>query len=132
MNIHNSIFSSRARLGLTALALLFAFLTVAVSRTFAADGDLDSTFNTAVKFFSSEATLYKVKLGTNNKIYFSGSMTQVNNVSNMKGIVRLNADGSVDASFNAQIDGINDIRDFALYPDNKVVVAAQSGGAPKV
>ncbi|HEY0459919.1 MAG TPA: FG-GAP-like repeat-containing protein [Pyrinomonadaceae bacterium] len=112
--------------------IFFLLINLFAATIFAADSDLDSTFNTAVKLFSSEATLYKVKLGANNKIYFSGSMTQVNGVSNMKGIVRLNADGSVDTSFNAQIDGLNDIRDFAVYPDNKVVVAAQSGGAPKI
>jgi len=94
-----------------------------VSAVYAADGDLDTAFTGSITSFGSEANLYKVRLGANDKIYASGVMTAVNGVNYTKSIVRLNADGTRDTSFNPAIDSFGAIYDFAVYPDNKVVVA---------
>ena len=103
-----------------------------ISAAYAADGDLDATFNASAIQFNSEATLYKVRLGASGKIYISGAMTQLNGASYSKSIARLNADGTTDASFSPAIDPFSTGYDFGLYPDGKVVLAASVAGVPKI
>jgi uncharacterized delta-60 repeat protein len=120
------------RFSFNALTLFFAFMTLGASLSFAADGDLDTSFNASVLQFSAQATLYKVKLGANGKIYICGGMTQVNSTGYSKGIARLNADGTTDAGFTAAIDAFASVYDAAVYPDNKVVIGANAAGMAKI
>ena len=106
---------------ITIAFLITVFFTFAA---FAADGDIDASFNASVVQFSSQAALYKTRLGANSKIYISGAMTQLNGASQPKGIARLNSDGTTDTSFTAAIDSFGTVYNFAVYPDNKVVLGA--------
>jgi len=61
----------------------------------------------------------------NGKIFVAGAFSSFNGVNNQKFIVRLNSDGTLDTSFNA--NQINNnmssfVYDFAVLPDNKVII----------
>ncbi|HEY0429458.1 MAG TPA: FG-GAP-like repeat-containing protein [Pyrinomonadaceae bacterium] len=112
--------------------VLVILFNLFISAVYAADGDLDTAFNASAVQFGSQATLYKVRLAANGKMYISGAMTQLNGAAYSKPIARLNADGTTDTAFAAAIDAFGTAYDFAVYPDNKVVLAATVGGAPKI
>ncbi|AZA88559.1 T9SS C-terminal target domain-containing protein [Chryseobacterium shandongense] len=86
------------------------------------DGSIDNTFNTGTSF---SGIVYKIKLLPNGKIFVAGAFSSFNGVNNQKFIVRLNSDGTLDTSFNA--NQINNnmssfVYDFAVLPDNKVII----------
>ena len=64
-----------------------------------ADGTLDTTFNPGA---GPNGTVVTIDLQRDGKILLCGSFTGYNNVPNHEGIVRLNDDGSLDASFTAR------------------------------
>ncbi len=89
------------------------------------NGTVDSTFNTGS---GPNATVYAVAVYPTNsvfagKVLIGGAFTNVNNTA-AGHIARLNADGSLDATFNLNIAaGAGDIvRSLAIQSDGKVVV----------
>ncbi|TAH20569.1 MAG: T9SS C-terminal target domain-containing protein [Cytophagales bacterium] len=92
------------------------------------DGTRDATFNIGTGFnsasiFQNEFMVYTLSLQTDGKIIVGGDFTDYNGTPSRK-IVRLNADGSRDATFNIGTGfGINDkVYALALQPDGKVLV----------
>ncbi len=105
-----------------ALTLLSFLLTLPI---FAA-GEVDSTFNTNVGKFERE-TVTAISLQADGKILAGGNFTLANGLPRT-GIVRFNADGSLDTTFNAisllapsevnvRVDAIT------VQPDGKILIA---------
>lgn len=93
-----------------------------------ADGTLDSSFNVGT---GPNNGIEDVKLQADGKILISGTFSQVNGVNRMS-VARLNADGSVDTSFdagqsigarNGAWDGSWPVYQLALQDDGKIVYA---------
>lgn len=84
------------------------------------DGTLDATFSNNAVF--NYATMAMV-LEPNGKIIVGGSFTTFN-TSAAPGIVRLNTDGSIDATLNvgSGFSSINNVRTIVLQPDGKIIV----------
>ncbi|MET0752226.1 MAG: FG-GAP-like repeat-containing protein [Pyrinomonadaceae bacterium] len=80
------------------------------------DGSLDTGFTV-----STIGNVRKIVLQADGKIFLGGDFTEINNISRDR-IARLNADGTVDASFGP-IGGANDtVYDIALQPDGKIII----------
>ncbi|MGC2237245.1 MAG: FG-GAP-like repeat-containing protein [Pyrinomonadaceae bacterium] len=80
------------------------------------DGSLDPAFTV-----SAIGNVRKIVLQADGKILIGGDFTEINNISRDR-IARLNANGTVDASFGP-IGGANDtVYDIALQPDGKIIV----------
>ncbi|TDS85229.1 IPTL-CTERM sorting domain-containing protein [Comamonas sp. JUb58] len=93
-----------------------------------ADGTLDATFNVGT---GPNNGIEDVKLQPDGKILISGTFSQVNGVNRMS-VARLNADGSVDDTFdagqaiagrNGAWDGSWPVYQLALQNDGKIVYA---------
>ena len=82
------------------------------------DGSLDLNFNSGG--FGSLSNITDVVLQPDGKILIIGPIISYNGT-NARGIARLNADGSLDSTFNAGAgaDGVNSI---ALQPDGKIIL----------
>jgi len=87
------------------------------------DGSLDDTFSggTAGSDFIQVISL---ALQPDGRVLMGGSFQSVNGAAR-HGIARLNADGSVDTSFQQGMDGVgqNYVTDLLLQPDGKVLIA---------
>jgi uncharacterized delta-60 repeat protein len=87
------------------------------------DGTFDSTFFLG---FDSIADIYQVILLSDGKILVGGSFTTHNAIT-IRGVVRLNADGTRDTTFNDGGVGIgtgsNSVRAIAIQSDGKYLVA---------
>ncbi|TVR36527.1 MAG: T9SS C-terminal target domain-containing protein [Cryomorphaceae bacterium] len=83
------------------------------------DGSLDTTFNAGTGFSSD---VYSLALQSDGKIIAGGDFTSVNGI-NANRIARLLPDGSVDESFNTGSGASARVRQVALQPDGKIVVA---------
>ncbi len=94
-----------------------------------ADGSLDSNFNSgngvgAIPNSEGLAVVDKVALLSNGKIIIAGNFTRYNNIDCSKDIVRLNADGSLDTTFNAGTGfGNGEVMDISIQPDGKIIAA---------
>lgn len=91
-----------------------------------ADGSLDTSFDVGT---GANNNIEDVKLQADGKILISGSFTQVQGV-NRWGVARLNADGSLDTSFDANYpsrngawDGSWPVYQLALQSDGKILYA---------
>ena len=86
-----------------------------------ADGTLDATFNPSGTGANSE--IRSVAVQSDGKILIGGLFTGYNG-SNVGRITRLNADGTLDATFNPSGAGAtsNDIRSIALLSDGKILI----------
>lgn len=104
------------KLLITLLAIM-AFATA----TFAADGGLDAAFNPGLSS-SSFPEVTHVAVTADGKIMIAGYFTSVSGVSR-NGIARLNADGTLDASFDPGT-GIQatQVDSMAIAPDGKIIV----------
>ena len=100
----------------TILTLMLMFSEETKAR--AADGDLDTTFNTAV----DNGQINAIAVQADGKILIGGTFTTVGGVSR-NGIARLNADGSLDVSFNPGT-GANtpNVGAVALQTDGKILI----------
>jgi uncharacterized delta-60 repeat protein len=85
-----------------------------------ANGELDSTFNPNQSGFDS--TVKEVIVQPDGKLLVAGNFIKYNGVS-IKRLVRLNPDGSVDASFNTGTSFNYMVYSIALQPDGKIMVA---------
>ena len=89
-----------------------------------ADGSLDSGFNVNLVGFGGNAGVKviapspsgKILIGGQQFIYSAGADSRTN-------IIRLNADGTFDSSFNATIGG--SIRKIIVQPDEKILIAGK-------
>ena len=88
-----------------------------------ADGSVDSSFNVGA---GANDSIAAVKVQANGKIVVAGAFSQVNG-SPRQFITRLNADGAVDASFNAGSGPNSPINDIKLQADGKVVIGGGFG-----
>ncbi len=82
-----------------------------------ADGSRDNTFD---PLYGTDAYwVYSLVVQTDGKLVIGGLFTDVNYASH-NNIARLNANGTVDSSFNAGTD--EDVNDMKLQPDGKLVI----------
>ncbi len=85
------------------------------------DGSFDSTFDPGTGFNNS---VQSIALQSDGKIIVGGLFTSLNGTS-INRIVRLNSDGSIDASFNPGTGFNNSVQSIALQSDGKIII----GGA---
>lgn len=83
------------------------------------DGSIDPTFNPGSGTGSN--SVWAMVLQTDGKIIIGGDFTSFNGTSRNR-VARLNADGSVDPTFNPGTGANGTIRSMALQPDGKVVI----------
>jgi uncharacterized delta-60 repeat protein len=84
-----------------------------------ADGSLDTSFNPSS--FNADGSVFSIAVQADGKVLIVGSFTTYNGIARNR-IARLNADGSLDTSFNPG-SGANDIvRTLALQADGKVLI----------
>ncbi|UPQ78372.1 T9SS type A sorting domain-containing protein [Flavobacterium azooxidireducens] len=103
-----------------------------ILRLNAEDGSIDTSF-IAMQFQSSNqnpASIGIIILQPDGKMIVSGSFTTLNG-QNQRYIVRLNADGSKDASFNLEYHP-SEINSIALMPDGKILILANISGQEKL
>ena len=86
------------------------------------DGTLDSSFNAAVDV---DGRITSIKIVSDNKIMVAGIFNNINGVS-IQSLARLNTDGSVDTSFNANLPPVTFIWDFEIQTDNKIIISGQN------
>src|SRR2546430_2502096 len=122
------------------LGLFFVFLIVTAAQRFlpagsthaqsasnsveAAGGDLDPTFNASVMGAGEVAA---VALQPDGKIVIGGDFTSVNGTARNR-IARLNADGSLDSSFNPVLGVFSRVDAIAVQPDGKIVIGGVFSG----
>ncbi|HEX4823961.1 MAG TPA: immunoglobulin domain-containing protein [Candidatus Polarisedimenticolaceae bacterium] len=88
-----------------------------------ADGSLDRTFMNGMA--GANGTIWAMLVQPDGKILIGGDFTMVDGVARTR-IARLNADGSLDATFQNGMKGASDtVYSMALQPDGRVVI----GGA---
>jgi uncharacterized delta-60 repeat protein len=107
-------------------ALQFCLMTLVLSLTIQAAGEVDPTFNTNVGRFAMES-VNALALQPDGKILVVGNFTTVNGLPRT-GVARFNSDGSLDASFNVgeilQQNGTGAIVNvIALQADGKILIA---------
>lgn len=99
-------------------ANILVFVSLVISVACAQPGTLDITFNPGTVVGQYPRCM---ALQTNGQILVGGSFLTVNELTYI-GIVRLNADGSVDTSFNNVGQGMSVVTCVSFQPDGKVVV----------
>ncbi|MCD0470040.1 delta-60 repeat domain-containing protein [Flavobacterium sp. JAS] len=82
------------------------------------NGALDPTFMTGV---GASVNITNVRVLSNGKILISGNFSSFNGVSSNR-IARLNADGSVDTSFNIGTGFSDDVNAIAVQADGKIIL----------
>ncbi len=94
-----------------------------------ADGTIDSTLNAVGTGFSMGTNYYVALTQTDGKILIGGSNFNTYNGTPItsKGLIRLNADGSLDTAFNNAVTGVNSGSNVAVYglkqqTDGKILV----------
>ncbi len=92
------------------------------------DGTLDNSFNPGTGLIPDFMTCCKllddVEIQPDGKIILAGIFNGVNSLQR-RGMVRLNSDGTVDPTFNSQINGgILFIDDTLVLPDGKIMVSS--------
>jgi uncharacterized delta-60 repeat protein len=81
------------------------------------NGNVDSSFSASA---SANAPVLSIALQQNGKVVIAGDFTVVNNQPRNR-IARLNADGSLDTSYNPNANGV--VRTLVLQPNGKLIVA---------
>lgn len=100
-----------------------------------ANGTLDAGFNAggAGVGNGAGAIVHCVALQPDGKVVIGGQFASVNGVAGMSGIARLNADGTLDGSFNGPAGAANTVyRGIVPQADGKVVFIGQFNWAPPV
>ena len=85
-----------------------------------ADGSRDNTFNVAGD--GADAVVIRVQLQPDGKILAGGFFTSFNNETHNR-IVRLNADGTIDGTFDAGTGVDQNVWDVRLQSDGKILIA---------
>lgn len=86
-----------------------------------ADGSLDESFDPGV---GPDSTVVSVALQSDGKIVIGGAFSQLNG-NDIRGVARLNANGTSDSSFNIGTGVLGSILDIEILPDQKILI----GGA---
>ncbi len=91
-----------------------------------ADGSLDTSFNVGAGF---DAVVYSIVLQADGKILVGGDFTSYNGIT-QNSIARLNADGSIDTSFNmgnglTTSGGMAFVNTMAIQNDGKILVGGR-------
>jgi uncharacterized delta-60 repeat protein len=86
-----------------------------------ADGSLDLSFNPGTGVDGYYHHVYTIAVQADGKIIIGGNFNTVNDVA-IDRIARLNADGSVDLSFNHGTGANNTVRAIAVQPDGKIII----------
>ena len=95
-----------------------------------ADGSLDTSFDAGT---GADNYVYAIALQKDGKVLIGGGFTQINGVTRNY-IARLNADGSLDTSFDAGTGADNYVYTIALQKDGKVLIGGdftQVDGKPR-
>jgi uncharacterized delta-60 repeat protein len=82
------------------------------------NGSVDNSFNTGL---GANAAISAIAIQNNGQIIVGGSFTLFNNETASR-IVRLNTDGSVDASFDTGLGANGVIQDIAIQNDGRIVI----------
>ncbi|KAF5045184.1 hypothetical protein DSECCO2_483880 [anaerobic digester metagenome] len=83
-----------------------------------ADGTLDGTFNPGT---GPDSVIYSIKIQGDGKILIGGMFNSYNGIARSR-IARLNADGTLDESFNAGIITGNFVEECAIQSDGKIII----------
>lgn len=83
------------------------------------DGTPDPLFNPGL---GANATVYAMAVQSDGRIVIGGDFTAVNGNTNFNHIGRLNADGTVDATFNPGLGAGDSVRAVAVQPDGKILI----------
>ena len=89
------------------------------------DGSVDTNFNANLGSGANN-TVRAIAIQPDGRVLVGGSFTSFNGTT-LNHVVRLNADGTLDTNFVANIgSGFSDtVEDFVLQPDNRIVVVGQ-------
>lgn len=82
------------------------------------DGTLDNTFNTGT---GANGTVESIAVQPDGKVLIGGQFTTYSGIS-ANGIARLNPDGTLDDTFNTNLEPSGAVRTIALQPDGKVLI----------
>lgn len=82
------------------------------------DGSFDSTFNPGS---GADDAVYAAAVQSDGRIIVAGAFNSFNGVARKK-ITRLNADGSIDLSFDSSAGANGDVYDLAVQNDGKIIV----------
>jgi uncharacterized delta-60 repeat protein len=85
------------------------------------DGSLDTSFNPGT---GANAAVWRITLQSDGKILIGGAFTSYNGTGRNR-IARLNADGSLDTSFNIGIGANNIVYTITLQPDGKIIIGGE-------
>jgi uncharacterized delta-60 repeat protein len=85
------------------------------------DGTLDSTFTPGL---GANGMVWSVALQTNGQVVIGGAFTSVNGTA-LNGVARLNADGSVDTSFNPGVGPNGIVRAVAVDSIGRVIIGGE-------
>ena len=121
--VHNTTKSTHPKqhLWLFSLALVTAFLVIAAwhqTSVHAANGDLDPSFSASV---FDKGTVTTMARQTDGKIVVAGSFASINGVLRQN-VARLNADGTLDQTFDPGSQIVGEIDGIAVQPDGKVLL----------
>ena len=110
--------------------VFFLFLA-GVLGVFGAPGDLDLTFNPSVYAPGTTESVNVIKKQPDGKYLIGGKFVKVNGVA-AGGLIRLNADFTIDASFNAPdfttLSYNEQVLALGIQSDGKILVVAQTAG----
>jgi uncharacterized delta-60 repeat protein len=108
------------------LRLFFVFLLIIVSRLAAADGNADDFFaggSIAGHHSGAAPVVRAIAVQSDSKVIVGGDYTLFNGIPR-GGLARLHPDGSLDASFAANVSGGNaTIEAICIQPDGKILIA---------
>jgi len=96
-----------------------------------ANGSLDATFNPGA---GADNTVYKVAVQPDGKILLAGAFANARSAARSR-IARLNADGTLDTTFNPGTGANNTIWSVAIQSDGRIIVSgafSTFNGAPRV
>ncbi len=82
------------------------------------DGSIDSSFNTGV---GANFTVMKCAIQTDGKILVGGQFSSFSGVAS-GGLIRLNANGSMDTPFNIAVYTPSTVTDFYIQSDGKIII----------
>ncbi|WP_118974511.1 T9SS type A sorting domain-containing protein [Taibaiella koreensis] len=88
------------------------------------DGTTDATFNVGTALTGPQPFAHAVKLQSDGKVLLGGQFVTYNGTS-INRIARLNADGSLDATFNVGSGCDQTVLVFAIQPNEKIIIAGE-------